>query len=365
MKHQFWIGALGWACFSSVASAQDRFPEGATNDSMLQRRNRFSLKGTFNFGIKTDFTTVTPNHAGTGAGVGGQNRTYDDGFVKLDVNANAGGMTWNWGYVTAGQYGVADLDPVIPQPGNSLSFHTVTSLAEGATRGGRERMQTGVELAYEEVLGRFHITEKRRANVGLLVSFGYLPLKQRDSATLAGPVTLRTDKYNATLVPPPGPGGVINSGSFDVPGPFLPDAPLSSIVGTVAATGTLNNKLDGALYGFNLGPFIELPLHDSVSLTLGGGLGVVYASTTYSFSEVVAVPGIVTATRSGHISASDWLFSATMKANLHVALGEAWSWELGMGYQYAGSSRSSVQGKSANLKLDGILSLNTGLNYAF
>ena len=141
--------------------------------------------------------------------------------------------------------------------------------------------------------------------------------------------------------------------------------PGSRTIATVPATGTVLNKLDGSLYGMNIGPFIEFPLHDRVSLTLGGGLGMVYVNNTYSFSETVVVPGVVTASRSGRVSNDDWLFSAIARANLYVALSQQWSWELGFAYQYAGNSRTTVLGKSANLQLDGILSLNTGLNYAF
>jgi hypothetical protein len=48
-----------------------------------------------------------------------------------------------------------------------------------------------------------------------------------------------------------------------------------------------------------------------------------------------------------------------------VALNEAWSWEIGLAYQYAQTYRSSVAGKSAHVILDGIMTVNTGLNYAF
>lgn len=359
---------MSLACVGGTAVAQQHFPVEATDDSMLRRRNRFSLKATFNFNIKTDFTSVTANNSG--ALVPGVNRTYADGFVFRDISGNAGGTTWNWGYNNNSQFTASDASLAAPNTGApSLAFHTVGSLADGATRGSRDRMIPGLELAYEEVLGRFHITEKRRANIGILVSFGYMRLGQNDSGTLAGLVGLTTDKYL--------PGGVLPplapySGSFATAGPLLPDVPAErSALTPVAATGSVVNKLDGSLYGFNIGPFIEFPLHDRVSLTLGGGLGVVYASTTYSFSDTIVVapnplaPAGLTATRSGRVSADDWLFSATAKANLYVALSEAWSWELGLAYQYAGNSRSSVQGKTSNLQLDGILSVNTGLNYAF
>lgn len=328
-------------------------------DAMLKRRNRISLKATFNFNIKTEFTSATVSNPG--ALVPGVNRTYDDGFVFRDISGNAGGTTWNWGYNNNSQYTAAD--PAAPFSGaSSLAFHAVNSLADGTTRSSRDKMLPGFELVYEEVLGRFHITEKRRANVGLLVSFGHVGLSQRDSGSLAGMVGLTTDKYAPGIVLPP---LAPYAGSFAAAGPLLPDVPGSRTVGPVAATGTVNNKLEGSLYGFNIGPFIEFPLHERVSLTLGGGLGFVYADTTYSFTETVVVPAVVTATRSGRISQGDWLFSGVAKLNLYVGLSEAWSWELGLAYQYAGNSRSAVQGKAANLQLDGIMTLNTGLNYAF
>lgn len=333
----------------------------AGNDGMLKRRNRISLKGTFNFGIKTEFTSATPNNSGSFPRLGPENRTYDDGFVNVDVSGNAGGTTWNWGYNTPGQFLAAD--PAAPFLGaSSLAFHSVGSLADGQTRSSRDKMVPGFELAYEEVLGRFHFSEKRRANVGILVSFGYLRLGQRDSGTLAGFLPVQTDKYApGAVLPPLAP----YSGGFFTPGPLLPEIPADRSVVVLPATDTVINKLDGSLYGFNIGPFIEFPLHDRVSLTLGGGLGVVYASTTYSFTETVVVPAVVTATRSGRVSRGDWLFTGVAKANLYVALSEAWSWELGLAYQYAGNSRSSVQGKTSHLDLDGIFSVNTGLNYAF
>lgn len=355
------ICAVCLAC-GSTALAQDRWAaHELSDDAMLKRRNRFSVKATFNFNLKSEFTSVTPINSG--ALVPGVNRTYDDGFVLRDLSGNAGGKTWNWGYSSASQFTASDAALAAPNTGApSLAFHTAASLADGQTRSSRDKVLPGIELSYEEVLGRFHLTERRRANFGILISVGYLRLGQKDSGTLAGLVGLSTDKYLPGGVLPPLPP---YSGSFAGPGPLLPDVPVERATTAVAATGTVNNQLRGSLYGLNLGPFLELPLHDRVSLTLGAGLGVVYASTTYEFQETVVVPGVVTANRAGRVAADNWLFSTTARANLYVGLSEAWSWELGLAYQFAGNSRSTVQGKSANLQLDSILSVNTGLNYAF
>lgn len=363
MRNTVWLSALGLAFVGGETLAQERFPVEPFNDPMLRRRNRISLKATFNFNVKTHFTSTAANGSGSFPRVGPENRSYDDGFVNIDVSGNAGSSTWFWGYNNAGQFSAADGTLAAPNTGAaSLAFHSAGSLADGATRGSRDTMIPGIELAYEEVLGRWHISERRRANIGILVTFGWMRLGQNDSAALAGPVNVTTDKYlTGAVLPPLAP----YAGSFGAAGPLLPDAPVERTAGVFAGTGTVNNKLEGSLYGFNVGPFIELPLHDRVSLMLGGGLGCVYADTAYTFRETVVVPGVVTASRSGRIRRDEWLFSGIARANLYVALTEAWSWEVGLAYQYAQSYRSTVAGKTANLQLDGIMTVNTGLNYAF
>lgn len=363
MRKSLWFGALGVACVGGDALAQEHFPVESLNDPMLRRRNRISLKSTFSFGVKTHFTSATANNAGSFPRVGPENRTYDDGFVNVDISGNAGGNTWNWGYNNNAQFNPADGGLNAPNTGAAaLAFHSAGSLADGSIRSSRDTVLPGLELTYEEVLGRWNLTERRRVNLGMLVSFGWTRLGQNDSAALAGPVNVTTDRYlTGGVLPPLAP----YSGSFGTAGPLLPDAPVQRDNAALAATGSVNNQLEGSLYGFSVGPFIEVPLTDRFSVSFGGGVGVLYADTTYTFSESVVVPGVVTANRTGRAASSSFLFSGIVRLNAYVAITEALSWETGVAYQYAQSHRSTVSGKTANLMLDGIFSVNTGLNYSF
>ena len=57
----------------------------------------------------------------TGHGI---DRTYDDGYVLVDITGNSFGLTWNWGYVEASQYFAAT---------DTYHFHTIQITGNMAT----------------------------------------------------------------------------------------------------------------------------------------------------------------------------------------------------------------------------------------
>src|SRR5215471_15014422 len=61
--------------------------------------NHFGASFRMGFNIKTDFKTSFGSGQTTpGVGVHGVDRTYDDGYNKVDSTGNAGGYTTFWGY---------------------------------------------------------------------------------------------------------------------------------------------------------------------------------------------------------------------------------------------------------------------------
>jgi hypothetical protein len=53
---------------------------------------------------------------------GGINRTYDDGYVMVDITENEGGQTWYWGYQQASQVA-----------GDTIQFHATTIIGNVVT----------------------------------------------------------------------------------------------------------------------------------------------------------------------------------------------------------------------------------------
>jgi hypothetical protein len=322
--------------------------------------SRLTLKGTFGFNVFTHFTGVNPNNIGPAVG-GDIDRFYDNGFVRTDSAANAtAGSTWFYQYDNnAGQVSAAR---------DQLFLHSVDSPASTLED---EKILPGVELKYEEILGQIPGIGRRRWNLGVMTSVGAGFANYGDAQAIGGVVTVTQDEYNPLPGSVVAPGG--NPGStFVGPGDLLGDAPSGSgrTTFTSPAAGTLVNDLDGQLYSFQLGPFLEIPLHQRVSAVLAAGFSFVLADLEYAFQENFALTTIVngspaTIARAGRTEDLDTVWGGYVGLNVRVELNDRWSLEVGARYQYLGTVESSVNGKTAHLDLGDVYTVNGGVSYSF
>jgi hypothetical protein len=327
--------------------------------------NRVSFSGKFSFLIDADFTSATPTPSIGAVGASGGtvpstavDRFYDDGFVRIDISGNAGGMTWFWGYNDASQ--VAG----VGTPGATLTFHSAPSPTDQFKRSSRDEVLPGFELSYGRVLKEWELRPGRFASFGLMGSFGYTDLRLRDSGVAAGTVLLTTDTYaiGAGVVPPAPP----YTGTFAGPGPVIPDNPNGGrVTAPAAATATVLNQVEGRMYAVTLGPFFEVPFHERLLAKFSGGVALAMADRTYSFSETVAVVGAPATSRAGRVSSADLLAGASFQMGIGWLITERWSLDLAGQYQYLGTTRQSVLGKTAELNLQSAVSVLAGVSYRF
>lgn len=277
---------------------------------------------------------------------GGLNRTYDDGFVRVDSSGNQGGVTWNWGYQNASQV-----------PGNdTLLMHAMSTTGTTSEHGGDEA-NPGFELNYERDLG--HCDWGRW---GVKLAFGYTELDIRDDRSLSTSVNRITDAYDlGGITPPLAP----YAGTFNGPGPVIGDTPtrtISGVPGGAMVTG--NRHLDARLYDFRLGPFIELPLVSRLTLQLGGGLAVGIVDSTFSFAETITSAASAVQT-SGKNSRSDALVGAYAEAGLVYRVSRPVSAFASAQFQYLGDFNQIAAGQGAQLELSRSVFLLTGIKWHF
>lgn len=327
--------------------------------------NRFSVRGGVSLNIKTEFTSTAPTPQ-IGAAAGNADRIYDDGYARVDISGNAGGQTWFWGYQDNAQYTAGAGGP--GSAGSTLAFHSAPSPADGVVRSGKKEADPGFEMSYARDLGSFNVWNGRRAVWGLEGTFGYTYVSRRDAGRVTGTVLLTTDTYNVPTgtIPPLAP----YSGTFAGPGPLLDvAAPATPFVRTgpapAAATADVINQLNVDLFVCKLGPSLELPLHDRVSLTLGGGLVAVMARQDYSFSQNIAVTGGATTTRSGNARDDAWHLGGSVYAQLGWRLNDRWSINGGIEYLHAGRSSLTAATGTSTLNLNQVLKATLGVNYSF
>ena len=329
--------------------------------------NRFSLNGRFTFAVDAEFTSTTPTLdlgvpgaiATTPAQAGTILRTYDDGFIGVDISGNAGSLTTFWSY--------SDLSQItgLGTAAGTLSFHSAPSPADQFSLMSDDEVLPGFDFKYARDLGSFEMEvngRPTRAWYGIFVSAGYTDLSLAQRGSVTAPVTLTTDTFAIGAIIPPAPPF---QGTVPGPGPIIPDSPAGRAVTTPAATANNRNEVEGSIYGFTVGPFLEIPLSERLIAEFSGGLALALADRNYSFTESVTIAGVPTTLRSGSRDNRDWLFGGVANVALNYQLASRTQLQLGFQYQHLGAARQSVNGKIARIDVGNALSLTFGVNWQY
>lgn len=329
--------------------------------------NRLSLSGRFTFGVDATFTSATPvldlgpfaPIATTPAMAGTVLRTYDDGFIGVDISGNAGDATTFWSY--------SDLSQItgLGTPGGTLSFHSAPSPADQFALESDEDVLPGFDFEFSRDLGSFDLKvngRPTRAWYGLSLAFGYLDLELAQQGGVTAPVALTTDTFAIGAVVPPAPPF---QGTATGPGPLIPDSPTTRVTAATPATANVRNEVDGSLYGLTVGPFLEIPFSERLIAEFRGGLAVAVADRNYSYSETVAIAGVPTTARSGAGAQVDWLLGGVAGLSLNYRLAKRARLRLGLQYQNLGSTTQTLSGKTSSLEFGDLLSVSLGLDWRF
>jgi hypothetical protein len=301
--------------------------------------NRFSFGSRLPFNVSATFenSVGTPAQTDPGPPVGyGLARNHDDGYVRVDSDGNAGGLTWNWGYRDADQ---------VPGDGN-LYLHSASAGPPEASHRDADHPQLGFEFAW---LREVHRTENYAW--GFLLAFNYTHLTINDARPRWASAQRLTDAYSlGGLIPPGDPRqpGWQYQGSYDVPGLLIDDTPLRRSSAPLAAgaqtAGT--RRLDADAFGWRLGPWLEFPLTRRLGVSFGGGLSLAWVDSQFEFDETTHVPGAVPTRAQGSL-----LPGVYAETRLHLTLNRQWSLYAGFEFQHLAKFSQRVGQHSATLDL--------------
>ena len=345
------IHKLGLIVGVSAVAVDSANPAEATP----RERNKFTARVGAVFNVKADFKTSTAvPEVGPPAGAATP-RFYNDGLVGVDISANAGGKTWNWGYDTAAQY-----DPVA----GTVAFHASGSPLDFVVRSDADRKHAGGELTYSREIGTLRLSNSSVIAYGFNFGFAYAGMEFRDDGLLLGSVTLTTDKY--TIAPNIAPLPPFRGEFAGV------NTPLSSDPGTLGrsvlrapAFAEFSNKLDSSVYVLKLGPYVEVPLGKHCYLNLGGGLSAGLADMSYSFAEKWTVTGGVGGMRAGVTDRAAWLVGGHFSGRLGMRYSRQVDVSVGADFQTLGRTGIGRDGKTAALNLSEMITVSFGIGYSF
>lgn len=298
----------------------------------------------FNIEASVSLTPQTPQQPGN----------YDNGFVLPDVSGTASGLTWNWGYADAAQVS-----------GDAINFERYSNLPHaGVFDGESDDSVYGGEVIFGVAFGRFDIGRKE-ATWGGEIGYALTPFEIRNSSTVAGTV----DYYAAThglggIVPPAAP----YQGTFDGPGPLIDLNPSATTAVSSAATSTFDGTLKSDLHWMRVGLWLELPLTESIAVSVSAGYASVLADTTFDFSESISIangtiPGISDTAVSAY--ASEW------QSGFYGQLKGSWQFSKHFGlylaadYQHLSGFRFTEAGREVSLKFEGTYGASGGLIFSW
>jgi hypothetical protein len=321
--------------------------------------NRFQATALLGFGAKSTIggpEALVPggSPAGPEAG-GGIDRNYDDGYVRVDSEGNAGGITWYWGYRNASQ---------VPGDG-TLRLNSVSATGGGSVSVDQDKPALGTEIAWLRDLRRDHSWA-----FGTKLAFGYTGYEFESSGTVSASQSRITDIYSLGGIVPPGNGtgtGYQYQGSYDLPGPVIDEVPTHREVVTnpsaMRASGT--RSLDANVWSFKAGPWVELPLGQRFSAQAGAGLAFALVAADLSYNETVSVTGSDDVRHSGGGSASEVVFGGYVETSLNTHLTERLDLVVGAQFMPLTSFEESIAGRPVEIEFGTAWAITLGLSYRF
>lgn len=307
------------------------------DDTIWPEQDRIGLNYRMGFNISTKFRNLGAAPAANNPSFNG--RSYQDGFVGTDDTGNAGDLTTFWGYQNASQV----------QDGNAVLL--MRSANSGTiNREVDDSPYHGLELTYNHEFAR-----NDTWRWGIEAAFNWTDFSARQTA-IAPTSVLTVDAFPLGYEPPQAP----YTGPFSA-GPFTP------LLGTTPTQlpVTVASSLDAALYGFRLGPYLDVPLSKCLLLTLSAGLAVTIVDGEYSYAESSRTPGGTLLSSAGRASATDAVFGGFVGLQASLKLGKHVNAFTGLQYQGSDSYKIRAGDKEAEIDFSGAMFWTVGLSFSF
>jgi len=334
----------------------------STNRVTLSLRFGLNISGRFKGPASINFPTsfligngrTTPN---------GDPYNYDNGYVLRDISGNAGNMSWYWGYDSSSQVNAA---------ANTIMFDRTVVPNRMPGAGGNQSddlTQIGAELSYNYEIGTKE--DWHHLRYGIEAAFNYMPISFSANSFNNVMFTHYTDTYSYTPgTTPPGydnPGELPYQGTFQGPN-FLINVPPVSSVSSLVSGGSflIQQKFDGNLWGLRLGPYIEMPLTERLSLHLSGGLaaGLLDANASWRETFTVADTG-ASVSRTGGGDDANVLWGYYVGLQAQYQFNNRWGVEVGAQYQDLGVYDHNFKGRTAEVDLSKSVFVHAGVSFSF
>ncbi len=354
-KPQRWtVPVTGALLFATAVSAEQDL------QTYLDSTNRVTLSLRFGLNITGKFKGIGGNLNSLGMPGNGRRTAhgdaynYDDGYVLTDISGNVGKQSWYWGYDSSSQ---------VNSGANTIAFDRNTAIGLPGENVNNDSPYVGGELAYDYQIG---IKENwHHLRYGLEAAVNFMPISFNSGGLYNATLSRLTDTYGYTpgTTPPSAP----YQGSYQGNGFLINSQPISSVTTLVpGATFLAQQHFDANLWGFRLGPYIEYPFTEKLSLHLSGGLAVGLLDGEANWKESLVVPGVSGATTTtGGGSDTSLLWGYYIGLDAAYQINDRWGVEVGVQFQDLGTYDHNFGGRQLELDLSKSLFIQAGISYSF
>ncbi|HAB19634.1 MAG TPA: hypothetical protein PLX89_05505 [Verrucomicrobiota bacterium] len=318
--------------------------------------NRFQASARLSFNVDANVGPLDFGNPNPGPPVGhGINRNYDDGYVRVDSEGNAGGLTWYWGYRDASQV-----------PGNdTLHMNSSGVSGAGTTTLDSDGPGLGAEIAW---LRDLHRTE--HFSFGTKVAGSYTRFDFSSSTSQNLTLTRLTDTYDLGGIVPPGDPtkpGYQYAGIYDLPGPVIPDEPTSRETTTIpgGASNAGSRDLTTDMWAFKLGAWVEHEFGHRFSAQLGGGFAFAVVDASLSYSETLSWGESDLQRYSSSESHTQVVVGGYIEAALYTRITQQLDLVFAAELMPLTSYSENLAGREVELDFGTAWSLNLGFSYRF
>jgi hypothetical protein len=307
------------------------------DDTLWPESERLSLSYRMSFNVSAKFRNVGSVPFPNNPSVTGL--SYQDGFVGTDNTGNAGGLTSYWGYQNANQ---------VVDNNNYLVMRSANSGALGSSVD--DGPYHGLELSFNHEFARY-----QRVRWGIEAALNWADFSA-DQVTAPSAGVLAVDAFSLGYNPPQPPfTGTPNAGPFT---PLLGTTP-------TRLPATVSSALEASLYGFRLGPYLDVPLGKRVLLTFSAGMALTIVDGEYASTESYTTPGGTTATIADRASEASPVLGGFVNVQASLKLREHMNVFTGLQYQGSDSYKLSAGDKEAQIDFTGVICWSCGLSFSF
>lgn len=305
------------------------------------------LNTSVNFrGLGGHSTSSQPGPA-TGGAI---DRTYDNGYNRVDATGNADGTTVNYGYRTTSQLGASGVLLTAASADGSVSLDDAGAFLEPSAN-----------LEYRGSLGSWG-----ESDWGVLLGIGYQSVNQEVSGSFVTDANLIEDRFSLGTTGREDLPAAPYSGTASGTAPRIgsePNRTLRTAPGARMLTGNWN--FNSELIPVTGGLYLEFQVAGRLNAIVSAGMLAAFVNSDLSYRETSTVGALPPLTQEASDNSTDFILGGFAQLGFDWALWEDVSLVAGGRWQPSETFSQSVEGRTVEINFTSAFAVHAGFSIRF